>query len=168
MSSNGRKIHNLNELNHVAACNRALADKVEQVLNDERMPVTLGGCHSIAIGSISGVVRKTPPDELCILWVDAHLDLNTNTTSPSGNSFYFLILAEMVMMFFYRPYARHAGESVGQRAALKLACGARTRVVQGWIVVEELLLDWTTRHWFLWARDDGEARHQVLWYARHR
>jgi arginase len=84
MSSNGRKIHNLKELDHVAACNRALADKVEEILSDGRMPITLGGCHSIAIGSISGVVRKTAPDDLCILWVDAHLDLNTNTTSPSG------------------------------------------------------------------------------------
>jgi arginase len=81
----GRKIHNLNELKHVAACNKALADKVEEVMNDNRVPLTLGGCHSIAIGSISGVLRKTKPEDLCILWVDAHLDLNTNTTSPTGN-----------------------------------------------------------------------------------
>lgn len=85
MNTNGRKIHNLNELSDVAACNKALADKVEEIIKDNRMPITLGGCHSIAIGSISGVLRTTTPDKLGILWVDAHLDLNTNTTSPTGN-----------------------------------------------------------------------------------
>lgn len=82
---NGRKIHNLKDLGHVAAYNKALADKIELITNDNRMPITLGGDHSLGIGSITGVLRKTPADELCVLWVDAHIDLNTNTTSPSGN-----------------------------------------------------------------------------------
>jgi arginase len=69
----------------VAACNYALAQKVEEVLNDKRMPITLGGCHSIAIGSITGVAKTVGSDNMCVLWIDAHLDLNTNTTSPSGN-----------------------------------------------------------------------------------
>lgn len=85
VNSSGRKIANLNDLGHVAACNKVLADKVEQILGDNRMPVTIGGCHSIAIGSLSGVARKISSKDLCVLWVDAHMDLNTNTTSPSGN-----------------------------------------------------------------------------------
>lgn len=85
MKANGRKIHNLKELEHVAACNKALADKVEEIVNDNRMPITLGGDHSLGIGSITGLLRKNQAENLCILWVDAHLDLNTNTTSPSGN-----------------------------------------------------------------------------------
>lgn len=83
--SKGRKISNLKELEHVAACNKALADKVEEIINDNRMPITLGGDHSIAFGSISGVLRKIKAENLCVLWVDAHIDLNTNTTSPTGN-----------------------------------------------------------------------------------
>lgn len=85
MKSNGRKINNLKELEHVAACNKALADKIEEIRSDNRMPITLGGDHSIAFGSITGILRKTRAENLCILWVDAHIDLNTNTTSPSGN-----------------------------------------------------------------------------------
>lgn len=84
-NSSGRKIANLNDLSHVAACNKALADRVEEILGDDRMPVTIGGCHSIAIGSLTGVARKIAANDLCVLWVDAHMDLNTNTTSPSGN-----------------------------------------------------------------------------------
>lgn len=83
--SKGRKINNLKELDHVSAVNKALADKVEEIMKDNRMPIMLGGDHSLAIGSISGVVRKIQAQHMCVLWVDAHIDLNTNTTSPSGN-----------------------------------------------------------------------------------
>ena len=85
MKSNGRKINNLKELEHVAAMNQALADKIEEVRRDNRMSIALGGDHSLAFGSITGLLRKTRAENLCILWVDAHIDLNTNTTSPSGN-----------------------------------------------------------------------------------
>jgi arginase len=84
-TSNGRKINNLKELKHVAACSKALADKVGEIMNDNRMSVAIGGDHSIGIGSISGVLRKVKADDLCVLWIDAHLDLNTNATSSSGN-----------------------------------------------------------------------------------
>ncbi|CAO1408171.1 unnamed protein product, partial [Diamesa tonsa] len=85
MKPSGRKIDNLKELGHVASCNKKLAHKIEEILNDNRMPITLGGDHSIAIGSISGLLTKVPAEKLAVLWVDAHIDLNTNSTSPSGN-----------------------------------------------------------------------------------
>lgn len=85
MKPSGRKIDNLKELGHVAACNKKLTHKIEEILNDNRMPITLGGDHSIAIGSISGHLTKVPAENLAVLWVDAHIDLNTNSTSPSGN-----------------------------------------------------------------------------------
>lgn len=81
VKSNGRKINNLKHLEHVAACNKALADKIEEITNDNRMPIAIGGDHSIAIGSITGALRTNQAENLCILWVDAHIDLNTNTTS---------------------------------------------------------------------------------------
>lgn len=85
LRSNGRKINNLKELEHVAACNKALADKIEEISNDNRMPIAIGGDHSMAIGSITGALRTNQAENLCVLWVDAHTDINTNTTSPSGN-----------------------------------------------------------------------------------
>lgn len=83
-SSSGSDL-NLKYLTDVAGCNKALADGIEQILNDGRMPISLGGDHSMAIGTISGVTRKYSDQQLGVLWVDAHIDLNTNETSPSGN-----------------------------------------------------------------------------------
>lgn len=85
MRTNGRKINNLKQLEHVAACNKALADKIEEIRKDNRMSIALGGDHSLAFGSITGLLRGTQAENLCVLWIDAHIDLNTNTTSPSGN-----------------------------------------------------------------------------------
>lgn len=84
MKSNGRKINNLKELDHVAACNKALADKIEEIRKDNRMSIALGGDHSLAFGSITGVLRNTKAENLCVLWIDAHIDANLNSTSPSG------------------------------------------------------------------------------------
>ena len=62
-------------------------DAVRGSLDNERMPILLGGDHSLAIGSIAGVAAHcvgagTP---LSVLWLDAHADFNTAETSPSGN-----------------------------------------------------------------------------------
>lgn len=62
-------------------CSR-LADEVEQSLTDDSTPLVLGGDHSIAIGSLVGSAADA---EIGAIWFDAHGDLNTPTTSPSGN-----------------------------------------------------------------------------------
>ncbi|XVH31496.1 arginase [Haloferacaceae archaeon DSL9] len=62
-------------------CSR-LADEVEATLRDEECPLVLGGDHSVAIGSLVGSARDA---DLGAVWFDAHADLNTPTTSPSGN-----------------------------------------------------------------------------------
>lgn len=60
-----------------------LADEVEQSLNDKHFPFIIGGDHSLSIGSISGVTKKYK--NLGVLWIDAHGDINSSNTSPSGN-----------------------------------------------------------------------------------
>jgi arginase len=58
--------------------------KLTKESNDEKaFTLTLGGDHSIAIGSIGGALLSRP--ELGVIWVDAHGDFNTPETSPSGN-----------------------------------------------------------------------------------
>ncbi|HWP94603.1 MAG TPA: arginase [Gammaproteobacteria bacterium] len=66
---------------------RELADSVEETLAAGEFPLVLGGDHSQAIGSIAGLVRhlRKQGQELGVLWVDAHTDMNTPETSPSGN-----------------------------------------------------------------------------------
>lgn len=56
---------------------------VGSALSDGEFPLILGGDHSIALGSISGVVNRH--DSLGVIWIDAHPDFNTAETSPSGN-----------------------------------------------------------------------------------
>ena len=64
-----------------AACERARTTL--GTLDDDAIPVILGGDHSISMGSISGVAREGV--RTGVLWIDAHADLNTPATSPSGN-----------------------------------------------------------------------------------
>jgi arginase len=72
---------------HVAAWARLLARETYAVARSGRTPIVLGGDHSIAMGSISGVARHAAEAgrELFVLWLDAHSDFNTPLTSPSGN-----------------------------------------------------------------------------------
>src|SRR5439155_22797755 len=69
-----------------AAC-EALRDKVGEVLGEGRMPVELGSDHSIAMGTIGGVARfyHQRKEKIGLVWFDAHGDMNTPQTSPSGN-----------------------------------------------------------------------------------
>ncbi|XP_056402438.1 arginase-2, mitochondrial isoform X1 [Hyla sarda] len=64
------------------ACQR-LAKEVSRVIGAGHTCVTLGGDHSLALGSISGHAQHYP--DLCVIWVDAHADINTPLTTSSGN-----------------------------------------------------------------------------------
>jgi arginase len=61
-----------------------LSRLVETAIGQGGIPIVLGGDHSIAIGSLAGVkrARKSAPG---LIWIDAHGDINTPLTSPSGN-----------------------------------------------------------------------------------
>jgi len=65
-----------------AACER-IAELVGAALDEGRVPVVLGGDHSIALGTLGGLARRRGPG--AVLWLDAHGDLNTPATTPSGN-----------------------------------------------------------------------------------
>jgi arginase len=59
-----------------------IANVVENVREEGLLPLVLGGDHSIAIGTLSGLAASGPGG---VLWLDAHGDLNTPETTPSGN-----------------------------------------------------------------------------------
>jgi len=84
-----QKISNpkLKYLNEILKTSRRLAAKVERVLDRGHFPLCLGGDHSMAIGSIAGIASycKKHRQKLGVIWVDAHSDMNTDETSPSGN-----------------------------------------------------------------------------------
>ncbi len=66
----------------VATCERIAAKVVEEV-NAGAIPLVLGGDHSVALGTLGGLASVHGPGG--VLWVDAHPDINTPDTSPSGN-----------------------------------------------------------------------------------
>jgi arginase len=75
---------------HLHQCiswNRLVHDAVAEALGEGRMPILLGGDHSVGIGSISAVVRhcRATGRPLRVLWLDAHADSNTAEITPSGN-----------------------------------------------------------------------------------
>ena len=73
----------LKNLPLVAEANARLAAKVDEIIQSNSFPLVLGGDHSIAIGTLAGVAKHY--HNLGVIWFDAHGDLNTEETSPSGN-----------------------------------------------------------------------------------
>jgi len=67
-------------------CSR-LAEMVEQMAGEAQVPLVLGGDHSVAIGTVAGMSRhfRRHGRKLGMIWIDAHADMNTPESSPSGN-----------------------------------------------------------------------------------
>lgn len=74
---------NLKYLNSIVEYNNNLAETVYSSLNEGAMPFVLGGDHSLGMGSIAGASKHF--DDIAVIWIDAHGDINTEDTSPSGN-----------------------------------------------------------------------------------
>jgi len=81
----GCQIDNLKNYDHVMQFNQALHCKIAKMLEDGRLVLHLGGDHSTAYGSIQGHIKYAKPNNVALLWVDAHSDLNTAATSDTGN-----------------------------------------------------------------------------------
>jgi len=64
-----------------------LAERTHQTLNEGALPLVIGGDHSIAMGTVSGVSAhfRDQRQELGLIWFDAHGDMNVPEVSPSGN-----------------------------------------------------------------------------------
>lgn len=74
-------------IKEITRASKLLAKNAERIMARGRFPLFLGGDHSIAVGSVSGIAAfaRRKRKKLGVLWIDAHGDLNTPTTSPSGN-----------------------------------------------------------------------------------
>ena len=74
-------------LAEVVAWNQVVHNAVHAELQLGRLPILLGGDHSLGIGSISAVARhcRAAGKKLRVLWLDAHADFNTDSLTPSGN-----------------------------------------------------------------------------------
>lgn len=62
-----------------------LAFEVYRFVKNGVFPIVVGGDHSIAIGSVSGTKMAFPNERLGVVWIDAHADMHSPFTTPSGN-----------------------------------------------------------------------------------
>ncbi len=78
---------NARYLKQIAETCTRTAESVVKTLEEGRTPLVLGGDHSLAVGTVSGVSEfyRRQDQKIGVLWIDAHSDINTPETSPSGN-----------------------------------------------------------------------------------
>ena len=83
-SPGSKNAHYLKEI--AETCTRT-AEAVVAALEKGMTPLLLGGDHSMAAGSVSGLAEfyRGHEQKVGLLWIDAHSDINTPDTSPSGN-----------------------------------------------------------------------------------
>jgi arginase len=74
-------------LSEITRTCQTLADIVEKTVAEGKFPLVLGGDHSIAVGTVSGLSHhyRKQDKKIGLIWIDAHADMNTPDTSPSGN-----------------------------------------------------------------------------------
>jgi len=72
-------------IGHVLEQCTRVSQVVKHVLKDDYFPIVLSGDHSSALGTISGIKAAYPEKRLGVFWIDAHADLHSPHTSPSGN-----------------------------------------------------------------------------------
>jgi arginase len=78
---------NARYLPQIARMCERMAELVERQADLGRLPLVLGGDHSIAMGSIAGMAAhfRKRNEKVVVIWIDAHADMNTPESSPSGN-----------------------------------------------------------------------------------
>jgi arginase len=84
-----QKLHNskLRYLSEILKTTKALASLIEKTLEQNKFPLCIGGDHSMALGTIAGISSYCKKNKLTlgVIWIDAHADMNTDKTTPSGN-----------------------------------------------------------------------------------
>ncbi|MEY4811875.1 MAG: hypothetical protein RLZZ462_748 [Bacteroidota bacterium] len=72
-------------IEHVVEQCQRVSDVVRTTISTGFFPIVLSGDHSSALGTISGIKAASPDKRLGVIWIDAHADLHSPYTSPSGN-----------------------------------------------------------------------------------
>jgi arginase len=74
-------------LGEITRASRLVCTKVERIVSKGHFPLVVGGDHSISVGTVSAIAAasRREGNKVGLLWVDAHGDINTPETSPSGN-----------------------------------------------------------------------------------
>ncbi|MBA2423567.1 MAG: arginase [Chitinophagales bacterium] len=79
-----RSVHARRGKGVLAVCER-VSSAVQQILHDGNFPIVIAGDHSSAAGTIAGIKSAYPESPIGVIWIDAHADLHSPYTTPSGN-----------------------------------------------------------------------------------
>tara|TARA_Y100000589_G_scaffold332344_1_gene392121 strand:+ start:92752 stop:93723 length:972 start_codon:yes stop_codon:yes gene_type:complete len=72
-------------INKVYSVSYRLSEAVKVMLKEQNFPLVLSGDHSSALGTIAGIKTAFPDKRIGVVWIDAHADIHSPYTSPSGN-----------------------------------------------------------------------------------
>ncbi|HET9919682.1 MAG TPA: arginase [Ktedonobacteraceae bacterium] len=133
-----------------------LASLVTATLEAGEFPLVLGGDHSIALGSISGVARVHK--DVSVIWIDAHGDFNTEETTPSGN-IHGMVLAALAGIG-HNQLVNIGGWTPKIDASKLVIVGARDLDVG-----EQMLLRRHNIHVFTMSHIDEQGIHSVMQQA---
>lgn len=81
----GNKHHNANYIDGVYQVVKNVYSTIESLRLEKKFPIVLAGDHSTAAGTIMGIKGAHPEKRLGVIWIDAHADLHSPYTTPSGN-----------------------------------------------------------------------------------
>ena len=149
----------LRHLDEVVEVNERLAQKVSSICSEGRTPVVLGGDHSIALGTLAGLSDHYK--RLGVIWFDAHADMNTEETTPSGNIHGMPLAASLGhgherLVHLYKKGAKIEPEHVVIIGARSIDPGERALIRQLGVLVYTMhdidkygiakVIDWTIEH----------------------
>jgi len=69
----------------IYSLNDRFSKEIAKIIKSDQVPIVLAGDHSSALGTISGIKMAHPEKRLGVIWIDAHADLHSPYTTPSGN-----------------------------------------------------------------------------------
>ena len=69
----------------IYSLNDRLSKEIAKIIKSDQVPIVLAGDHSSALGTISGIKMAHPEKRLGVIWIDAHADLHSPYTTPTGN-----------------------------------------------------------------------------------
>lgn len=79
------KTNTAKRLDGIVEMYNRISEVISKAINKNRFPVVIAGDHSNAGGTIKGIKEVLPNERLGVIWIDAHADLHSPYTSPSGN-----------------------------------------------------------------------------------
>lgn len=119
-----------------------LKSRVSRSIAEGAKPLVIGGDHSLAIGSISGALDAADGN-LAVLWIDAHVDLNTPDSSPSGN-LHGMVLGALLGLpcdgaRLPRPYSPQTVEDEWSRLGAEIVGPKKLSIARtGWYAVRDV------------------------------